>query len=74
MLVGMELTGVWVSDEPLTEQEGASGPDLIEITLPDDVDVDFDYFEVVEEGKLYREWCLPAAVLNRGALRLVPGG
>jgi hypothetical protein len=33
-------------------------------SLPDDC-CDFSYNELVEEGKPYREWCIPAQVINR---------
>ncbi|HVD81694.1 MAG TPA: hypothetical protein VNB87_14295 [Propionibacteriaceae bacterium] len=28
-------------------------------------DLDLDEYEIVEEGKPYRVWCVPAEVLNR---------
>ena len=37
--------------------EGATGDGVLELTLPDDFDLD-DY-ELIEEGKPYREWCVP---------------
>jgi hypothetical protein len=33
------LTGVWLSDTPLDENEGACGPVLLRIELPPDLDV-----------------------------------
>ena len=71
---GMEdftLRGVFVSDKPLGIQEGAGGNKLLEVTLPDDC-CDLSYYELVEEGKPYREWCIPAEIINRhGTLRFV---
>ena len=30
------------------------------------------YYELVEDGKPYREWCIPAEIINRhGAVRLL---
>jgi hypothetical protein len=69
-LATMTLCGVFVSDVPLDENEGACGPDLLEVQLPPDVDLR-DY-EIVEALKPYREWCVPAALLNEQAtLRLL---
>ena len=69
MMVGFTLSGVWVSDEPLGIHEGAGGEDLLAVTVPDDLDL--GYYEVVEEGKPYREWCVPADLLNEhGSVRL----
>lgn len=59
----MPLTGVWLSDEPLTEHEGCKGDTVlcIELTLPEDV---LNFHEVVGEGGTYREWLFPAQLLN----------
>lgn len=66
---GLALTGVWVADTPLDINEGAHGDEVLEVTVPADVLTDY---EVAEDGKGYREWCVPAALLNeRGALRLL---
>jgi hypothetical protein len=62
------LVGVFVSDVPLDINEGALGDDLLELTLPDDVDL--DEFELVAEdqgSQKHREWCVPAELLNRRA-------
>lgn len=72
-LAASTLTGVFLSDVPLDINEGAEGGDLLEVTLP--ADVALDDFELVEEGKPYREWCVPASLLNdRGSIRLVSDG
>jgi hypothetical protein len=63
------LTGVFVGDQIMTINEGPTGDDVIEPTLPDDFDL--DYWELIEEGKPYREWCVPAEVLNRFPRRLL---
>jgi hypothetical protein len=65
MLAGLTLRGVFLSDVPVDRNEGAKGGDLIEVLLPDGTDL-ADY-EIAEEGKPYREWCVPAAFLNRAA-------
>jgi hypothetical protein len=70
MLEDFALRGVFLSDKPLDANEGAGGDKLLEVTLPEDC-CDFSYYELVEDGKPYREWCIPAEVINRhGAVRL----
>lgn len=54
-----EFSGVWLSDRPLDENDGACGEALLTIT----VDANPDDYEWVEEGKSYREWLVPAALL-----------
>jgi hypothetical protein len=64
------LRGVFISDQPLSIQEGAKGDQILEIILPSNCDLS-DY-ELIEEGKPYREWHVPANVLNEnGQVRLV---
>jgi hypothetical protein len=65
MFVGLELTGVWLGDRPMDINEGAKGDQILRVELPDAVDL--DDFEVVEDGKPYREWCVPAALINEHA-------
>ena len=68
-LTNREWSGVWVSDRPLDNNEGASGEALLQITIAEDL---LAAFEWVEEGKPYREWLVPAAVLNdAGTVRLL---
>jgi hypothetical protein len=63
------MCGVWLSEYPLDENEGADGDQLLQVELPDAVAVEH---EVVEEGKPYREFLIPAVVLNQhGPPRLV---
>lgn len=58
-----EFSGVWASNVPLDGNEGAFGDVLFQITLdlPETVIADYEW---VEEGKGYREWLIPAALLN----------
>jgi hypothetical protein len=68
-LTDREWSGVWVSDRPLDNSEGASGEALLQIDIAEDL---LTAFEWVEEGKPYREWLVPAAVLNdAGTVRLL---
>lgn len=68
--VNFRLTGVFVSDEPLSVNEGAIGEQVLEVTLADDETALIDY-EILEDAKPYREWCVPAELLNRGRVRLL---
>jgi len=65
MFIGIELTGVFLGDRPMDVNEGAKGDQVLRVELPDDIDV--DDFELIEEGKTYREWCVPAALINEHA-------
>jgi len=56
------LLGVFVSDEPLTVYETPDADHLIEVVLPDGTTLEH---ELPEDGKGYREWCLPAQLLNQ---------
>lgn len=72
MLANLTLTGVFLSNVPLDENEGAKGGEVLEVDLPDDVDL--ADFEIVDESGFsgYREWCVPAALINgRGTVRLL---
>lgn len=62
LLEDMTLTGVFISDRPLDENEGAKGDHLLVVELP--AGVDLDDYELVEDGKAYREWCVPAELLK----------
>jgi hypothetical protein len=55
--------GVWFSDRPLDSNEGADGDALlvIDVEMTDDELWDFEW---IEEGKPYREWLIPAEVIN----------
>ena len=46
------------------KEGGTSGEALLQITIAEDL---LAAFEWVEEGKPYREWLVPAAVLNEAA-------
>jgi hypothetical protein len=66
--VGRYLTsnvwsGVWLSNVPLDSNEGAEGDVLLRVELALDEE-DLTRFEWVEEGKYYREWLIPARLIN----------
>ncbi len=62
-LTDREWTGVWFSDQPLDVNEGAEGDTLlrVDLNLTDDAIADYEW---VEEEKGYREWLLPAQLVN----------
>jgi len=55
-------TGVWIADRPLDENDGAISEALFEIEIDE---ADIAGFEWIEEGKAFREFLVPAAILNR---------
>lgn len=62
MFADLVTTGVWLGDQIMDISEGAVGDQVLRVEFLDDVDL--DDFEVVEEGKPYREWIVPAALIN----------
>jgi hypothetical protein len=63
---------VWVSDRPLDNSEGASGETLLQIEVAEPM---IAAYELVKEGKPYREWLIPAAILNgAGQVKLADSG
>lgn len=67
-LTGDFHEGVWLSDRPLDGSEGAKGSALLAVDVPAEIADLFDRrHEWVEEGKPYREWLVPASVLNEHA-------
>jgi hypothetical protein len=62
MFVNLELTGVWLGDQIIDVNEGAKGDEVLRVDFPDSVDL--DAFEIIEDEKPYREWCVPAALIN----------
>lgn len=60
-----KLTGVWLADNPIDANEGTKGDEILRVEFPDAVNL--NDFEVVEDLKPYREWCVPAALINSHA-------
>lgn len=56
------LSGVWLSDRPLDIDEGADGDTLLELDIPEH---EIESYEWVEDGKGYREYLVPAEIVNR---------
>lgn len=70
LMASFTLTGVYIADEPLDINDGAKGDQVLEVTFPGEVDL--APYELVEECKPYREWCVPAELLSRcAAVRLL---
>jgi hypothetical protein len=61
-LAGQELTGVWLSTEPLDEDPDPHRITVLQIEIPEE---EIAPFEWVEEPKPYREFLVPAALVNR---------
>jgi hypothetical protein len=67
-------SGVWLSNVPLDENEGACGDILLEVTT-DMTESEIAQYEWIEEGKGYREFLIPAAEINsRMKIRIVEEG
>jgi hypothetical protein len=58
-----EWSGVWLSDVPLDINQGALGDTLLIVEL-DLAEEQLRDYEWIEEGKPYREWLIPAALVN----------
>ena len=68
-LTAQEWSGVWLSDRPLDSNEGAKGDVLLSIEIPEQTIADYEW---EEEGKPYREFLAPAALINSfGKARIV---
>jgi len=57
---------VWLSDQPLSVNEGADGSAVLLVTFSILL-ARLAEFEWVEEGKGYREWLVPAEFINKHA-------
>ncbi|MCH7978592.1 MAG: hypothetical protein IH935_06400 [Acidobacteria bacterium] len=61
-MTSMILEGVFLSDRPLDENEGAFGPVVLELDVPESKLLSH---ELIEDGKPYREFCVPAKLVNQ---------
>ena len=66
----IEWRGVWLSDSPRGPNDGISGDAVLRVEL--DVPAhELAGYEWVEEGRGYREWLVPAALIReRGTVLL----
>ena len=62
-MTGNVHPGVWLSAEPLGANEGAFGDTVLKVDH-DLADAELAHYEWVEEGKPYREFLIPAEVIN----------
>ena len=62
--------GVWFSNYPLDANEGAKGRTLLRLTLPHSKR-ELRQYDRIEAGKPYREWQIPAALVNEHRTALV---
>ena len=53
--------GVWLSDRPLDDLDCIDGDTLLKIEIPEALLTEFEW---IEEGKHYREWLVPAELVN----------
>jgi hypothetical protein len=60
-------TGVWFSTVPLSINEGADGDVLLVVDLDLPEDQVRDEYEWIEDAKPFREFLIPAAVVNEHA-------
>jgi hypothetical protein len=58
-----KLSGVWLSEEPLTINEGAKGRVVFELQTELNYE-DLAEYEFVEDEAPYREWVVPCSVVN----------
>lgn len=73
--MGPIACGVWLSDQPLDCNEGATGDTVLVLDIPEEVLLEYDVVEDEEEtedgtwvpcaDKPYREFLAPAEVVNR---------
>jgi hypothetical protein len=55
--------GVWLSNMPLSAASGAPGDDVLVVEMPEEVIAEFEWVD--ETNGEYREWLVPADIVNR---------
>lgn len=68
-LEGVTLTGVFISDQPQDGSESVAGEEVLEVDLPNHLNL--DRYRLVEDGKRFKQWCIPARLLNGFPRRLL---
>ena len=58
--------GVWLSDRILYANEGVAAADVIDVDIPEEIVAPFEW---IEEDKGYREFLVPAEIVNRYLLQ-----
>jgi hypothetical protein len=64
--------GVWLSDRALDADEGAVGNAVLRVELTKD-EPEIAQFEWIEDGKQYREWLIPASLINECGTTVIDG-
>jgi hypothetical protein len=59
---GKVRRGVFFASEPVDANEGAKGDQVLGIDIPDKIALKYEW---VEEGATFREFCIPARIVNR---------
>lgn len=65
MFVGLTVRGVFLANRPADVNDGAKGDQVLEVLLPDDVDL--SDCAIVEDGLAPWEWVVPADLINQRA-------
>ena len=64
--------GVWLSGRPLNPAEGASGDAILAVAFNVEPR-ELSFYELVDDGKSFRQWCLPASLIRaHGKVSIVP--
>lgn len=72
-LTGEAQSGVFVSDSPVGEDEGAKGEQLLVMDISEGLLAPYEFIDLSGMCDLFREWCVPAEVLNGTQVRLLLG-
>jgi len=65
---GLVFSGVWFSNYPLDINEGAKGDTLLSVDIPEFKVLQYEW---QEEGKTYREFLIPASLVNDYAVSTI---
>ena len=58
-----DIRGVWFADQILGPLDGVGeGSELLTVEIPTEI---IEAFEWKEQGTGYREWCIPADIVNK---------
>ena len=68
-MTSRQRSGVWLTDTEDDVFQGAAGDTLLKVAL-DLQEPDIAEYEWVEDGKGYREWLIPAGLLNTHAISI----
>lgn len=60
----LQFTGVWLSEELMEINDGVEGDALLAVDIAEGV---VDEYEWIEEGKVTREWLVPASLISAHA-------